>query len=188
MAESPISLHQGGGNLAQAVLQNAPEGMLIAPVWKRITAYIIDVAMLVLVLELLAQGAFLKGLSSYGLLSEGGKSAAFFVVNWLMFIGGYYLYFKYTGKTIGRSFGQRALRIAIVHDNGSALEDHHWGPRAVGKFIYLIPVIGPLWFGLRDVVRASSEKSEYRTKIDVANHTVAAVDWSLPHETRMKLR
>ena len=30
MAESPVSLHQGGGTLAQAVLASAPEGMLIA--------------------------------------------------------------------------------------------------------------------------------------------------------------
>ena len=42
MAESPVSMHQGGGTLAQAVLATAPEGMLIAPIWKRIAAFMLD--------------------------------------------------------------------------------------------------------------------------------------------------
>ena len=32
-------------------------------------------------------------------------------------------------------------------------------------------------------VRARSKTAEYRTSIDVSNHTVAAVDWSLPSDT-----
>ena len=31
----------------------------------------------------------------------------------------YWLYFKYTGRNFGRSLGQRAMRIAIVHDDGT---------------------------------------------------------------------
>ena len=46
MAESPVSLHQGGGTLAQAVLAGAPEGMLIAPIWKRIAAFMLDVLLI----------------------------------------------------------------------------------------------------------------------------------------------
>ena len=57
-----------------------------------------------------------------------------------------------------------------------------------GANIYIIPIIGALWFGLRDMIRAQSNAAEYRTSIDVKNHTVAAVDWSLPSETRLKLR
>ena len=68
------------------------------------------------------------------------------------------------------------------------LEGHHWGPRAVGKLVYLLPVVGVLWFGLRDVLRGRSKNAEYRTSLDVKNHTVAAVDWSLPSETRLRLR
>ena len=37
-------------------------------------------------------------------------------------------------------------------------------------------------------VKARSKDDEYRTAIDIKNHTVAAVDWSLPVETRNKLR
>ena len=95
---------------------------------------------------------------------------------------------KYTGQTIGRSLGQRGFRIAIVHDNGTVLEQHHWGPRAVGKMIYIIPFIGWLYFGLRDTFSAGSTDAEYRTAVDRKHHTVAAVDWSLPAETRLRLR
>ena len=42
MAESPVTVYQGG-TLAQQVLSSAPEGMLIAPVWRRIAAFAIDV-------------------------------------------------------------------------------------------------------------------------------------------------
>jgi len=51
----------------------------------------------------------------------------------------------------------------------------------------LIPVIGWLWFGVRDFFQAQMKNSEYRTNIDRKHNTVAAVDWSLPIETRHKL-
>jgi len=188
MAEDPVSIHQGHGTLAQSVVANAPDGMLIAPAWKRAVAYVFDIILISLILEVMSGFNFGQGISSYSLMLEGGKSTAFYCVNWFLFISANYLYFKYTGKTMGRSLAQRSLRIAIVHDNGSTLDDHHWGPRAFSKLIYLIPLVGALWFGLRDFIRAQSSNAEYRTSIDVKNHTVAAVDWSLPSETRLKLR
>ena len=109
-------------------------------------------------------------------------------MNWFLFSAAFYLYFKYTGQTMGRSLAQRGFRIALVHDNGTMLEKHHWGPRAIAKMIYIIPFVGWLWFGLRDTFNAGSTKAEYRTGIDVKHHTVAAVDWSLPSETRLRLR
>lgn len=188
MAESAVGLYQGGGTLAQAVLASAPEGMLIAPVWKRVAAYMLDVVVLTLLLHFLTGQMLMVHMSDFSLLGEGPRYIAAFALNWFLFLGAHYLYFKYTGRSIGRSLAQRGLRIAIVHDNGTPLEDHHWGPRAVGKLIYLIPIIGPLWFGLRDVIRGRSKESEYRTSIDTTHHTVAAVDWSLPSETRLRLR
>ena len=188
MADSPVSVHQGGGTLAQAVLASAPEGMLIAPVWKRVAAYMLDVVLLSIVLEFVTGGWLLASLTNVSLLSQGAKSALFFFVNWFILLSAIYLYFKWTGRVIGRSLAQRGFRIAIVHDNGTPLEDHHWGPRAVGKMVYLIPIAGPLWFGLRDVLRGRSEEDEYRTSIDKPHHPVAAVDWSLPSDTRLRLR
>ena len=187
MAEEAVSIHQGHGTLAQSIIANAPDGMLIAPAWKRAVAYVFDIILIALVLEVMSGLNFGQGISSYSLVLEGGTSAVSYFVNWFLFISANYLYFKYTGKMMGRSLAQRSLRIAIVHDNGSALDDHHWGPRAFSKLIYIIPFIGALWFGFRDLIRAQSKNAEYRTSIDIKNHTVAAVDWSLPSETRLKL-
>ncbi|MAE78460.1 MAG: hypothetical protein CL967_01610 [Euryarchaeota archaeon] len=188
MADSPVSVHQGSGTLAQAVLSTAPEGMLIAPAWKRAAAYMLDVVLLTLVLHLLTGQTLMYYLMNYSLVTQGGKYVAGVAVNWALFFGSHYLYFKYTGRTFGRSFAQRGFRIAVVHDNGTLLEQHHWGPRAFGKLIYLIPVVGILWFGMRDFLRGRSKDAEYRTSLDIKNHTVAAVDWSLPSETRLRLR
>lgn len=59
MAEDIVSVHQGSGTLAQAVLASAPEGMLIAPVWKRVAAYMLDVVLLSVVLGFITQGRLL---------------------------------------------------------------------------------------------------------------------------------
>lgn len=186
MAESPVQVYQGG-TLAQSILSSAPDGMLIAPAWKRVVAFATDVVLIVLVIELLTQGLFLASISNYALAMEGGRTSIFTLVNWFIFFVSHYLYFKYTGRKFGRSLGQRAFRIAIVHDNGTALDLHHWGPRAISKVMYLLPVIGWLWFGVRDFFQAQMKNSEYRTTIDRKHNTVAAVDWSLPIETRHKL-
>ena len=188
MADSPITMVQGGGTLAQTVLASAPEGMLIAPAWKRVAAFMLDVVLISVVLSFATGGRLLAALFDMSLLTVDARTGAFFLLNWFVFLSAFYLYFKYTGRTFGRTFAQRGFRIAIVHDNGTLLEQHHWGPRAIGKLVYLLPIVGVLWFGLRDVLRGRSENSEYRTALDVKNHTVAAVDWSLPSETRLRLR
>ena len=137
MAEDIVSVHQGSGTLAQAVLASAPEGMLIAPVWKRVAAYMLDVVLLSIVIEFMTGGRLLANLLNFELLSLGAQSIAFFFVNWFVLLAANYLYFKWTGRSIGRSLAQRGFRIAIVHDNGTPLEDHHWGPRAVAKLCLL---------------------------------------------------
>ena len=187
MAEDAVTIVKGG-TLAQSILGSAPEGMLIAPAWKRVLAFMLDVIMLSVVLSFLSGGQLIANLYNLSLLSQGIQSLVFFFINWFVFAGAFYLYFKYTGQTMGRSLAQRGFRIAIVHDNGTVLEAHHWGPRAVAKMIYMLPIIGPLWFGLRDAFNAGSKDNEYRTKVDQTHHTVAAVDWSLPSETRLRLR
>ena len=188
MADSPITMVQGGGTIAQTVLASAPEGMLIAPAWKRVAAFMLDVVLISVVLSFATGGRLLAALFDMSLLTVDVRTGAFFLLNWFVFLSAFYLYFKYTGQTIGRSLAQRGFRIAIVHDNGTLLEQHHWGPRAMAKLIYLIPAIGWLYFGLRDAYNAQSSKEEYRTKVDLKHHTVAAVDWSLPSETRFGLR
>ena len=186
MADEVVQVYQGG-TLAQSILATAPDGMLIAPAWKRVAAFATDVILLALVLQFFSQGYYLSTLANLGMITAGGSTTIFAIMNWILLFVSNYLYFKYTGRRFGRSLGQRAFRIAIVHDNGTVLELHHWGPRALSKIKYLLPIIGPLWFGLRDFVNGFSASSEYRTKVDVQHNTVAAVDWSLPIETRQKL-
>ena len=143
MAESPVTVYQGG-TLAQQVLSSAPEGMLIAPIWRRIAAFAIDVIAMSLLLQVMTRFTFLEILISWNYLTEGARYAATFLVTWALFFGSLWLYWKYTGRAYGRSLGQRAFRIAIVHDNGTLLELHHFGPRAFHKLRYLIPILG--WF------------------------------------------
>ena len=121
MADSPVTMVKGTGTLAQTVLASAPEGMLIAPAWKRVAAFMLDVVLISVVLSFFTRGTLLAALFNYQLLSEDLRSAAFFFVNWFVFISAFYLYFKYTGQSIGRSLAQRGFRIAIVHDNGTCL-------------------------------------------------------------------
>ena len=188
MADDVVEVYQGGGTLAQAVLGSAPEGMLSAPVWKRIAAFMLDVMLISIVLSFITRFQLTGNLLNFELFKGGLEYVLFFFSNWMILFTAHWLYWKYTGRSFGRSLGQRAFRIAIVHDNGTVLEIHHWGPRAFGKLAYLLPGIGPLWFGLRDALAARSKNLEYRTSLDKKNNTIAAVDWSLPIETRQKLK
>jgi len=187
---SPVSLNPGGGTLAQQALATAPEGMLIAPVWRRAAAFMTDVIVLSLLLHFLSGQQLLLMLSAnvFALETIDARVVAGYIVSWALFFGAFWLYWKYTGRAYGRSLGQRAFRIALVHDDGTLLPEDHWGPRAAAKLRYLIPFIGWFWFGARDLWKARSSGAEYRTGVDRAHHTVAAVDWSLPSETRHGLR
>ena len=72
MADSPVTVYQGG-TLAQQVLSSAPEGMLIAPVWRRVTAFALDVVAVSLVLHLLSRFTFLEVLISWSYLQEDAR-------------------------------------------------------------------------------------------------------------------
>ena len=74
MADSPVTVYQGG-TLAQQALSSAPEGMLIAPVWRRVTAFALDVVAVSLVLHLLSRFTFLEVLISWSYLLEDVRYA-----------------------------------------------------------------------------------------------------------------
>ena len=101
MAESPVSLHQGGGTLAQAVLASAPEGMLIAPIWKRIAAFMLDVMLISIVLTFLTNGQLTLNLLNFELLTGGAEYILFFSSNWAILLTSHWLYWKYTGRVYG---------------------------------------------------------------------------------------
>ena len=121
MAEDPVTIVKGG-TLAQNIIGSAPEGMLIAPSWKRVLAFMLDVMLISIVLSFFTGGQLMANLFNIEMMTEGGRYSAAFVMNWFVFAAAFYLYFKYTGQTMGRSLAQRGFRIAIVHDNGTMLE------------------------------------------------------------------
>ncbi len=184
MADSPVTLNKGGTMAQAALAATSPEGMLISPVWKRGVAFILDMLLITLVVYFLTKGNFFLYLMDWELITT--SQAHFFILTLIVHFAIYWLYFKYTGKSAGRSLGQRAMRIAIVHDDGTLLGENHWGRRAIHKLRYVIPGIGQL-IGIIDLVRTWRD-SDKRSPMDKANHTVAAVDWSLPQTTRAGLR
>ena len=185
MSESPLSIHNPGTLAQAAVAATSPEGMLITPIWKRVVAIGLDIFLITLIISLLTQNKFYGIMMAINLINFD-SNGMWIILHWFIHIGLYWLYFKYTGRGYGRSFGQRAMRIAIVHDDGSLLGEAHWGRRAFHKTRYIIPVIGQL-IGLIDIYRTWRHKTK-RSPIDVSNHTVAAVDWSLPATTRGGLK
>ena len=78
-------------------------------------------------------GGLMMGLYNFELITAGGRYTAEFFINWFVFISALYLYFKYTGQTMGRSLAQRGFRIAIVHDNGTMLRAPPLGPSRRGQ-------------------------------------------------------
>ena len=184
MADSAVSVHKPGTMAQAAVAATAPEGMLIAPIWKRVVALALDAFLITLIIALIARTAFYNYLMAIDLLLT--SHAPYVIGAWIIHLTFYWLYFKYTGRLYGRSLGQRAMRIAIVHDDGSLLGIEHWGRRAAYKIKYVIPFFGVV-LGLWDVLMTWRHETK-RSPIDLSNHTVAAVDWSLPVNTRGGLR
>ena len=98
MAEDPVTIVKGG-TLAQNIIGSAPEGMLIAPSWKRVLAFMLDVMLISIVLGFFTGGRLMMGLYNFELITAGGRYTAEFFINWFVFISALYLYFKYTGQT-----------------------------------------------------------------------------------------
>ena len=83
---SPISLNPGGGTLAQQALATAPEGMLIAPVWRRAAAFMTDVIVLSLLLHFLSGQQLLLMLSAnvFALETFDARVVAGYIVSWIL--------------------------------------------------------------------------------------------------------
>ncbi len=185
MASNTVSLHKGQKNPAKEIVeQDFPQGVLLATATKRAGAYMLDLIFIFGILFVATRGTFTTWLWSVDELQTSGH---IILLHWIILFLVHWLYFKYTGVWMGRSLGQRWFRIALVHDDASPLGRAHWGRRSIRKIIYILPIIGPLWFGIRDLYRISNDE-KHQSRIDLLEHTVAAVDWSLPTDTRAKLR
>ena len=69
----------------------------------------LDVVLISIVLSFFTGGQLTMNLLNIEMLRGGRYTAAFFM-NWFVFAAAFYLYFKYTGQTMGRSLAQRGFR------------------------------------------------------------------------------
>ena len=82
MAESPVKVNNPGTMAQAAVAATIPEGMLIAPVWKRIVGFMLDVFLLVVILGFATQGSFFKWLAAFDLIFT--DQAIYVAMTWIM--------------------------------------------------------------------------------------------------------
>ena len=90
MADDPVTIVKGG-TLAQNILGSAPEGMLIAPAWKRVLAFMLDVILISIVLSFFTGGQLTMNLFNIAMLTEGGRYTAAFVMNWFVFGAAFFI-------------------------------------------------------------------------------------------------
>ena len=83
MAENPVTVVKGG-TLAQNIIGSAPEGMLIAPSWKRVLAFMLDMMLITIVLGFFTDFRLLEGLFDYTLLTAGAAYTVEFFMNWFV--------------------------------------------------------------------------------------------------------
>lgn len=182
MAESPLSIH--GGNMAkEAVAALTPEGVLLAPLWKRVVAFTLDVLLISILINLLTGGRFYSVLMNWENLTS--KYALYWLLHLFLHMVIYWIYFKYTGRRLHRSLGQRAMRLAVVHDDATLLNDIHWNKRAISKLRYVIPGVGQI-IGLIELAIALFS-ADHLTPLDKNGHTIVVVDYTLPGESRFDL-
>ena len=187
--DSPISVHGKGPTLAKIAVQEqeghwpVPEGTILAPLWKRISAYVLDSAVVMGVL-VIATGSWVAYAWNFGAILS--SEWYFVVVNWLLIIQMNYLYHKYTVSSIGRSLGQRWFGLAVVREDGEPLHRSDCGRRAISKLRYLIPVVN-LYFLYKDG-QFIRKRHTHQSSIDLACASIVVVANSLPPAKRSHLR
>ena len=187
--ESPISTYGQGPTLAKLAVQASeghwpvPEGTILAPLWKRIFAYVLDTSVIMGVL-LIATGSWVATAWSLSMLMS--SEWYFVLMNWTLIFGSNYLYHKYTVHSMGRSLGQRWFGLAVVREDGEPLERIDCGRRAVSKLKYLIPGIN-LVFLIIDG-RHIRLRHTHQSSIDLDCASIVVIANSLPPAKRHSLR
>ena len=187
--ESPISTHGKGPTLAKLAVQESeghwpiPEGTILAPLWKRISAYILDTAAVMGVL-LIATRSWIA--YAWNLDAIFSSEWYFVLINWALILGSNYLYHKYTVYSMGRSLGQRWCGLAVVREDGEPLQLIDCGRRAISKLRYLMPLLnlGFLFIDGRHIQRRHTHQSS----IDLACASIVVIANSLPPAKRHGLR
>ena len=187
--ENPISIHGKGPTIAKIAVQEqeghwpVPEGTILAPLWKRISAYILDTTVVMGIL-LIATGSWIAYAWSFGSLMS--SEWYFVMVNWVLILGTNYLYHKYSVTSMGRSLGQRWFGLAVVREDGEPLQRSDCGRRSISKLRYLIPLLN-LYFLYVDG-RYIRTRHTHQSSIDLACASIVVVANSLPPAKRSHLR
>ena len=187
--DSPISVYGKGPTLAKIAVQEqeghwpVPEGTILAPLWKRISAYVLDSAVVMGVL-VIATRSWVAYAWNFGALMS--SEWYFVVLNWLLIIQMNYLYHKYTVNCMGRSLGQRWFGLAVVREDGEPLQRLDCGRRATLKLRYLIPVLNLIYLYIDG--RHIRRRHTHQSSIDLTCASIVVVANSLPPAKRNSLR
>jgi uncharacterized RDD family membrane protein YckC len=187
--ENPISIHGKGPTLAKMAVGDdsghwpVPEGTILAPLWKRVSAFMLDVIAFMGVLSIFTKWKILKAWSVSTLLSEHWWVV---LVNWSVILVAAYLYQKYLVSTLGRSLGQRWFGLAVVREDGEPLHRTDYGRRAFAKLRYLLPILQIIFFIID--ARHIRRRHTHQSSIDLACASIVVIANSLPPAKRLHLR
>lgn len=194
---NPISIHGDGLTLAKEAVQGTsghwpvPEGTILAPLWKRISAFMLDTIVVMGVLYLITsilggQAGSIVQAYNIGLLFDGGRSTALVIVNWFLIFSATYFYHKYLVSSLGRSLGQRWFGLAVVREDGEPLQRLDCGRRAISKLRYMIPLLNFI-FAVYDA-RHIHRRHTHQSSIDLACASIVVIANSLPPGKRLHLK
>jgi uncharacterized RDD family membrane protein YckC len=187
--ENPISIHGGGLTLAKLAVQGesghwpVPEGTILAPLWKRVSAFMLDTIAIMAVLSILTR---MQILSAWNLEMLATPQWWVLLVNWTLILASGYLYHKYLVSALGRSLGQRWFGLAVVREDGEPLPRTDCGRRSFAKLRYLLPAINIICF-LIDA-KHIRQRHTHQSSIDLDCASIVVVANSLPPAKRRGLR
>jgi uncharacterized RDD family membrane protein YckC len=187
--DSPISLHGKGPTLARQAVEAEsghwpiPEGTVLAPLWKRGAAFMLDVIAVIGVLSIVTRFQILSAFDQSLILTDLWWV---FLLNWGLIFAAKFLYQKYLVNAMGRSLGQYWFGLAVVREDGERLPREDCERRAVSKLRYLIPLLNLWWF--YSDAKHIHLRHTHQSNIDLACASIVVVANSLPPAKRRHLR
>jgi hypothetical protein len=174
-------------NLAKQIISESQEkGIVIAIWWKRAIAYALDSIFVIGLLFLFTKGQISFAWELIILIENPMDNFYWFVMNWFLIFATFWLYFKYSGKSMQRSLGQRFMKLAIIYGDCTTVPEDNWGKRAFYKLRYVLPIIGII-IGILDLIKIMRDET-HQSRIDWYTNTIVVMEWSLPIEIRSILK
>ena len=174
-------------NIAKKIVSESfKENLVIAIWWKRAMAFVLDAIFIIGVLVICTKGRISYAWELYILIENPSETIIWFLVNWFLIFAASWLYFKYSGRLMQRSLGQRFLKLAIIYGDGTMMPENNWEKRAFYKLRYLLPIIG-VFIGILDLIKIMRSET-HQSRIDWYTNTIVVMDWSLPSEIRVLLK